>query len=200
MLDAQAPVKTKTIITKHAPWIKDEVLDHIKERNRLRKESMEKTVEAWNAYKKQRNLTTKIIRKAKRDRISDIVTKGKSEDMWDQAKKYLGWPKQGPPTGIVKDGVFLTKQEPVANGMNEILTEKINNVKSKINHSQIDPLENTRKFLEGKRVGTFKLGRVTNSQVFNAIKKLNNTSASGHDNIPSIAGYSLKRGHHTGSK
>ena len=77
VLDAQAPVKTKTIITKHAPWIKDEVLDHIKERNRLRKESMKegkKTVEAWNAYKKQRNLTTKIIRKAKRDRISDIVT------------------------------------------------------------------------------------------------------------------------------
>ena len=85
------------------------------------------------------------------------------------------------------NGELKTKQSDVANVMNIKLTNKVKEVKDKIKASNLDPLENTRKFLENKRVGTFKLGRVTRGQVFNVIKRLNNTNALGHDSIPAIA-------------
>ena len=188
VLDSQAPIRVANLKTNHAPWLDDNIKTHIKLRDELRKKSMNlKTPQAWEDYRKQRNLTTSLVRKAKKNKITRNLTETRSEDMWKEAKMQLGWSTPGPPTAVMEGGNLKTKQKEVADVMNLTLTEKVNKVKNKIKDSNIDPLSYTRKFLENKQVGTFKLGRVTRGQVFNVIKLLKNTNAAGHDSIPAVA-------------
>ena len=145
-----------------------------------------KKPEDWEAYKTQRNLVTKQLRKVKKDCISARLTESNPEKMGENAKCHIGWGNPGSPSQIIHNGVLKTKQSEVADAMNEILTDKIKNVKDRILRVNKDPLDYTRKYLEGKNVGTFQLGRVTREEVRRVIKGMKNTNASGPDEIPAI--------------
>ena len=188
VLDSQAEVNIVDVRKKHATWLTDELKKDIETKNKLYKRSLEtKKEEDWKEYKTLRNKITRQMRKAKRDQISDNLTKLNDQKMWDQAKKHLGWGRPGPPSQIVEDGVLLTKQQDVANSMNKTLTDKIDKVKERIPKSNKNPLDYTKKYLEDKEIGQFSLGRVTREQVKTTIKKLKNTNAAGPDEIPRVA-------------
>ena len=188
VLDSQAKVNTVDVRRKHATWLTDELKKDIETKNQLYKKSLEtKKEEDWKEYKILRNKITRQMRKAKKDQISDNLTKLNDQKMWDQAKKHLGWGRPGPPSQIIEDGILLTKQQDVANSMNKTLTEKIDKVKERIPKSNKNPLDYTKKYLENKEIGQFSLGRVTREQVKTVIKKLKNTNAAGPDEIPCVA-------------
>ena len=63
-------VKSKTL----PPWLDKEVMDNIKKRDWLKKK------EKWAEYKRQRNYTTNLITKRKKEYIDNIVAKSKGQD------------------------------------------------------------------------------------------------------------------------
>ena len=76
VLDSQAEVNIVDVRKKHATWLTDELKKDIETKNRLYKKSLEtKKEEDWKEYKTLRNKITRQMRKAKRDQISDNLTK-----------------------------------------------------------------------------------------------------------------------------
>ena len=71
VLDSQAEVNVIDVRRKHATWLNDELKEDIKLKNKLYEKSLKtKKVEDWQAYKKQRNKVTRLMRKAKKDQIN----------------------------------------------------------------------------------------------------------------------------------
>ena len=74
-----------------------------------------------------------------------------SEKLWKFAKGNVGWKQDGTPTVIIKDGVQLTDPKQLADAVNDVLMKKVKNILAGIPDNGNDPLEWTRKWLEGKQ-------------------------------------------------
>ena len=90
-------VKSKTL----PPWLDKEVRNSMKKRDNLKKKG------DWTEYKKQRNFTTNLIAKRKKEYIDNIVTRTKGRDtraIWNLINNK---PKDTSPTTI-SDGQQLS--------------------------------------------------------------------------------------------
>ena len=102
-------------VKKHSTWLTDELKQEIETKNKLYKKSLEtKKEEDWKEYKALRNKITRQMRKAKKDQISDNLTKLNDQKMWDQAKKHLGWGRPGPPSQILENGVHHQQSKTIS--------------------------------------------------------------------------------------
>ena len=73
VLERHAPIKFKYLRVNHSPFITKRIRKEIMKRSRLRNRVNKLNTESNNiAYKRQRNLCTKLIRQAKRDYFSNL--------------------------------------------------------------------------------------------------------------------------------
>ena len=106
------------------------------------------------------------------------------EEMWEFAKKYVGWNSPGAPNSIIHNGKRLTDAKEIANAMNTGLIDKVRNHAESIPKTNVDPLEFTRKHLSTKHVPEVDLLEwVEYDEIDEVIKGLRNTDATGPDGL-----------------
>ena len=79
-------LKTKYVRTKTLPpWLDQEVRDAIRQRESLKKSKQ------WDAYKQQRNFTTHLIQRKKKEHVAKLIatSNGKqTKQLWQALKKH----------------------------------------------------------------------------------------------------------------
>ena len=123
LLDCYAPIKKKRVRKKPSPWMKKHILDSIRKRDKLKNIARKSKLECdWVQYKKMRNSVTSLIRKAKRNYITESIlqNKGNSGAMWKLLKFLI--PDKKTVLNIQKlvyNGVEFTGNRPIADAFNE---------------------------------------------------------------------------------
>ena len=186
LLDTRWPVKTFKIKHQYAPYITKQLRDMKKVKKRLWK--MWKRTGDLEIYKKMRTVNNSLRLKTRKARKRwfgrKLADYKNSELLWKFAKDNVGWRQDGTPSVIIKDGVRLTDPKQVADAVNEILIKKVKDILAGIPDNGDDPLEYTRKWLEGKEVTECDLTETVEwEEMFEAIKELNVTDAAGHDEL-----------------
>lgn len=113
-----APVKTKRIKTRQMPvWFNAVITKARKNRD------LNKKRKNWPEYKKFRNLTKSLIRKAKRNHFSASVTNHKDTKLiWQQIKSVQNTSQNSVkslPDKLNIDGTILTEPHEIASKLNE---------------------------------------------------------------------------------
>ena len=124
ILDQVAPVKEVRIKNHTEPWMSNEILNDIRERDSwLKKFKNNKHVlEYYSNYCRLRNKVQKHVRKAKQDYMVNKISENKNnpKKLW-QNLKTLGYSKKGDESGKIvlnKDGVKIHESKDVANHFN----------------------------------------------------------------------------------
>ena len=186
MLDCKWPVTTFKIKPQYAPYITQPLRELRKVKRRLWlqwKKTQDKEV-----YKKMRTVTNKLrhgtVKARKRWYGRKMADYRDSEKLWKFAKDNVGWKQDGTPTVIIKDGQRFTDPKQVADAVNDVLMKKVKDILAAIPDNGDDPLEWTRRWLEGKDFPEVDLTeRVEFHEVMEAMKELNITDAAGHDHL-----------------
>ena len=83
--DKHAPMKTKCVRKKQSPWLNDDIIALMRERDRLKKAAIKSGSNAsWSAYRSMRNHVNSSIKESKKQFINDgIVKSGKNtQQVW----------------------------------------------------------------------------------------------------------------------
>ena len=209
IIDRHVPLKQKYIRANQGPFMTKDLQKAIMVRSKLKnKFNLLKTQSAYTNYKKQRNLCTYLLRKAKRNYYSNLnpckITDNKK--FWKIVKPLFS------DKAITKENITLVEKEDilqdekiVAETFNSFFSNVVKNLKIEINNDQInDDLQETDPILRaiekyskhhsiikinevtenGKR-DTFSFKHETYENVYNAINTLNSSKASPKNSIPS---------------
>ena len=185
ILDELAPMKKIQLRSNYSPWISNETLDMMKNRDALhRYATLSQSHEDYREYKKLRNKINNRLKYEEKKwqsvKLSEIGSN--SAKTWKTLKGILGWKSSGPPSKLFYKGSLHTKAIDIANSQNEFFVEKINNIKAELPPAQIDPLGLLRKLMKNRKC-TFQMKSVTLEDVEKIINSLSNSSAFGLDNL-----------------
>lgn len=183
-LDQHAPVKIKRVKTNHLPeWFSND----ISQARRLR--DLSKRKKNWLEYKKYRNLTKTLIRKAKRRKFSATVLDHKdTRAIWQHIRSAKGNTKctgNGLPDSLEIDNTLITNSFDVANKLNEYfatITKRLS--KNEHTTSTVD-FDNISNFVQNKvsENTSFHIPLITTSQVSSYIHNLDPAKSTGLDGI-----------------
>ena len=186
ILNKHAPLKKKRVKNKESPWINDNILQIIRERNKQKQKAKETNLDAdWKLYRKLRNRVTSQIRVAKKNYISNSIEscKGKSGDVWKSLQYVL--PKKNKScavTQIKHEGNDVSDKKEIAELFNSHFVSIGKKIQGNIQISsdkdcnkQTPPSTNT---------NLFHFSETCESEVLDIIKSLQVKKASGLDNIP----------------
>ena len=185
ILDVMAPVRTFQVRTKFVPWLSKETTEMMKDRDRLHKVASETNdINDWKAFKVARN---KINNKLKYEesqwqkaRLEECGSN--SAKVWKNVKGILNWQSSGSPSKLFYKGKLRTKAQDIADSQNEFFIEKINTIRSNLPDPTGEPLCKLEALMAGRQC-SFQLDTVHPEQVDKIISSLNNSKASGLDNI-----------------
>ena len=183
-LDHHAPYKTKRVKSKKLPdWYNDEIALTRKKRDACKQR------QSWAEYKKYRNKTKDLIRKAKRKHFSDSVTQSKdTRAIWQHFRKINNNDKSSDsslPDEIVINNERCTSSEKVATKLNEYFSS-ISNIFGIDNRDSTDPdLTHLTNFVNDKVPNGvyFQIPNITQEQVSASIMALDSSKAIGLDGI-----------------
>ena len=122
ILNEHAPVKEQYVKTKVCPFINTKLCKASKKAMLFNKYKKWRSTANWEAYRKQRNLTTNIKRNSVRTYFDERCAGGpKSKDLWPTVKPFLtnkGNVKD--PTIILsEDNIIIADQTSVSNVLND---------------------------------------------------------------------------------
>ena len=185
ILDVMAPLKTFQVRRKHNPWISNDTLQMMKERNQLQEIASKSNSNAdWEKFRQVRNKVNNKLRYEEkyyqRKRLSE--TRGDSLKSWQVVKSILNWQSTGSPNKLFADGKLITKSQELADTQNSYFINKIKNIKEIIQPPQNDTLKLVSTFMEGKRC-SMEISFIHPDEVMKIISQLSNSTAFGLDNI-----------------
>jgi hypothetical protein len=95
--DKYAPIRRMRVKNRNNPWIDNEVLDKMYERDHIHKKAVScKDDELWNQYKLLRNEVTSLIRNKKKEYYVDKLESSKtSKEMWNIMNSIVPNKKNG---------------------------------------------------------------------------------------------------------
>ena len=198
ILNKHAPLKVYQVRNNYSNWITSETKDMIKERNKLKKESIqEQSNEKFEEYKQLRN---RIYAKLEKDKVEHYKTKFYQEDpsvstLWSNANNYLNTSKRSysnTPTILTHEGKTFTNPRDIANAFNDTFLKKVRDLRAQVGgDAQVDPKVRLQKFLDKRTdaIPTFELKSITKRILRNILKKRKGNRSSGYDYID---GYSVK--------
>ena len=185
ILDKMAPLRTIQIRTNYNPFISEETLKMMKERDKLQKIASEtKNKDDWKTYKQLRNKVNNRFKdeeyKGKRQALEECGEN--SAKIWKKVKSILNWCTSGSPNKLFYEGKLQTKSQDIADSQNDYFVGKVNQIRSKMPPPLSDPLAKLKKLMRG-RTCSFSLAPVHPDQVEKIICSLNNSLSYGLDNI-----------------
>ena len=183
-LDHHAPYKTKRVKSKKLPdWYNDEISNVRRKRDACKRNHL------WSEYRKYRNMTKSLIRKAKRKHFSDSVTQSKdTRAMWQHFRKINNKDKSSSsnlPEEIIVDNERHTSSEDVASKLNEYFST-ISDKFGSDNPDNVGPdLSKLTTFVNDKIPDDiyFKIPYITQEQVAISLMNLDSNKAIGLDGI-----------------
>ena len=208
ILDKHVPLKQKYVRANQGPFMTKELQKAIMVRSKLKNRSNKlKTESSYEEYKKQRNICTYLLRKAKRDYYSTLnpcrITDNKK--FWKTVKPLFC------DKSITKESITLVEKDEIiqdekiiSETFNSFFSNAVKNLKIEINSDLInDELYETDPILraiekyskhpsilkinevtENDNSNTFAFKHVTYENVYNEINLLNSSKASPKNSIP----------------
>ena len=186
-IEKHAPTITKRIKAKMSPWLTSNIKTEMNRRDMLhRKFLMSRLDEDFNAFKTQRNRVNVLVRKAKKQHSTNLLTESANDPnrFWKSLKKIFP----------IKDKISCTKTFLIDNVLTtnaKTIADKFclffSNVAYKLKTKAL-PLKNftwaTPAPMHHQTYNRFRFKNVTVAEVFKHLKKLSRKKASGPDNIP----------------
>jgi hypothetical protein len=201
--DRHAPIKRKRVRQNQSPWLSADIISMMRKRDVLKKKAIASgSSDDWSAYRSQRNLVTKAIKRGKADYIaSGIAESGKNpRKVWNCIRHVA--PKSSSSSHITKilyKGNECDSTKDIANCMNDYFANVGPNLAAKIpstcnDDSVIDP-SNISIDVDNSHDVSFDFHPVTNDYVYKQLCNLDVNKATGTDEIPSrlikLAGMSI---------
>ena len=191
LLDKHAPVRKSRIKKKESPWINNEILMLIRQRNEQKKKAKKSSaLDDWKSYKHLRNKVTACIRLAKKDYVTNSINEcnGQTGDIWKSLKCLMPQKQKSVKIShIEKDGHEIDDKSEIANSFNNHFI----NIGRKIQRSVAPPVDDYQNENQGKLhfpkcASNFRFNAVNEQQVLNVINDLKEKKACGPDSIPVI--------------
>ena len=191
VIDKHAPVKKSRIKKKESPWITNDILILIRQRNVQKKKAKQSGLfEDWKHYKHLRNKVTACIRREKKNYVTNTINRsnGQSADIWQSLKCLM--PKKVNSVKIPcikKDKYNVTDKTEIADSFNNHFIDIGRKIQERVAISD-DGCENknilSEKLSFPKCTSTFRFEPVNEQQVLDVINNLKEKKACGPDNIP----------------
>ena len=193
VLDKHAPWVVFQQRKKFTPWVTDETIKLIKERDEAKKAAVEVATSgndsstAWADYRTLRNtINNRLKHEEKRFKEEKIrASLGSSAETWKTAKTFMNWNSTaGPPSQLTVGGKLITKAANIASEMNEYFIQKVRLIRDGIGYVP-NNLSKCLLSMQGKRC-SLGLSQVNASKVNKLLKGLKNsksTSVDGLDNF-----------------
>ena len=183
IVDKHMPLCEKRIRKKACPWINEEIIETMHQRDHAHDVALNMRDNAsWNMYKELKNKVNHLLRKEKKKYHSTQIndSKGNSKKMWQSIKHIIPKSNQVLPCSIEVDGARVTDHKCIAQSFNDYFVTCALKVTSGIpKHSDIilddDEFINT----DGK----FELLQVSNAFVLKEIENMSDDKATGNDGI-----------------
>lgn len=183
-LDRHAPLKTKRVKTKRLPdWYTPEIIQARKMRD------ISKSQKNWTDYKRYRNTTKHLIRKAKCKHFSESVTNLKdTKSIWQHLRSVNNKSKvttSSLPNELNIDNERITDSQDIAGKLNEYFTSVAKRLnQDDITSTSID-FTKLQHFISTKVPENtyFKIPSITTQQVSSFIQNLDSSKATGLDGI-----------------
>ena len=187
ILDTMAPVKKFQMRTSYAAWVSKETKVRIKERDQAQQAATRSgSQEDWELYKQLRNSVTAHLKKEKlewqRGKFDNSENGSNSGKLWKNIVGWLGWSSTGSPTKLLSQGNIETSPAKMADIQNQYYIDKVRTIRRNFRGQDRDPLRILRKRLQGRQA-SFSTRAVTPDEVDKVIRNLNNSKASGLDNL-----------------
>ena len=183
-LDQHAPFKNKRVKTKRLPpWYNPDIAQARKNRD------LNKKLHNWAQYRKYRNLTKSLIRKAKRNHFTTAVTSNKDTKLiWKQIKSVHNDNIKSTkllPDKLNIDGSEITDPNEIASKLNKFFTNISQRLDSFNKTSKADDQTKLINFVNDKvpQETFFQIPLITTSQVVAFIRKLDPGKSTGLDGI-----------------
>ena len=184
-LDQHAPIKTKRVKNKRMPpWYNPDIAQA-----RRYRDMNKKKLRNWAEYRKYRNLTKSLIRKAKRSHFTASVTDNKDTKLlWQQIKSVQNSTHKSSkllPGQLNIDGSVITDSHEIACKLNEFFTNISLRLNSTQKTAQMDDQSKLINYVNNKVPSDtfFKIPLITTSQVAEFIRKLDPGKSTGLDGV-----------------
>ena len=132
------------------------------------------------------NISTSQPRKDKQvwqqQKLESCEEAGDTGKMWKNILGWLNWTSTGSPTKLNSNGSVETSPSRMAELQNKYYIEKVRSIRRNLPGQGNDPLKVLKGVLEGNQT-SFSTHAVSPEQVDKIIKDLNNSKASGVDNL-----------------
>ena len=185
-IDKHAMLRRKRIKKKESPWINDDIVQLIRDRNKLKqKAKRSQTLDDWNEYKRARNKVTAEIRKAKREYIQSIIqtSNGQSGDIWKSLNYVM--PKKNKSDKILeieRDGIRYTEKRAIVDNFNDYFVNIGKQLQSDAGLINDDTLIQEEYYPCHANLTSFR--SIEEDDVLKVIKSMSDKKACGNDNIP----------------
>lgn len=180
-----APIKKKRVRKKKSPWLTDDIVSLIRERDKLKKKAIVTGLSSdWSNFRAMKNKVNYEIRYSKQSYIANNIRKsGKNtKKVWDTIRHVI--PNKRVNTNITcmeSDKGDVNEPKKVANVLNDYFANVGPNLASKI------PTSDRHEFSDDLRLSneeSFKFQPVSESYVLNELKSLPDGKATGTDDLP----------------
>ena len=182
VFDKHAPFKRKRIRHKDSPWMTNEIVCKMRERDQMKKRAKGSGSEKdWMTYKRLKNDVTAIIRQTKKTYVTESIVnnEGDSNAMWKSLRRIL--PKKANENSIQKiniDNDVFTESGEIASCLNDHFVD----LASKRTRNRIFG-DNMNQYMT--RVETkFSFEHVKSSDVLKCFNEIARNKATGLDQIP----------------
>ena len=144
ILGRLAPMRNIQVKTKYNPWISQDTISLMKDRDNLQKDAAQTgDKNKWDQYKKIRN---KINNKLKYEekcwqRRKLEQCNGDSKSSWKTVKSILNWKSFGGPSQLFYKGQIKTKSKEIADSQNECFIKKVNDIRKNLPPQTNNPIE-----------------------------------------------------------
>ena len=169
VIDQHAPVRKATVRTVNSPWLDRETKEHMIERDQAKQIALSSGIKSdWQIYCKLRNFVTKLNRRRKKEYYDNIVQEMKHDSkrrLWSTLNVLVKGHTKSSPSYLETGGEFLTKPKDIANHLNNYFINKIDKLKSTVQHNDTDLADRLiNQIMEGKEC-IFDFKTVTVSKV-----------------------------------
>ena len=195
IIDKVAPLKEIRIKQRTEPWMTSDILDKIKERDRILAEYKrnKNNEEKYNQFCKIRNKIQQDIKRVKSDYISNKIQENNndSKKLWQQLKNlgYSGKSKENSKTVLRIEDELCFDEKKVVSYFNNFFTTVASTLVSKLPY--VDKIFSTDSYnfknyyrSKGLTDNNFKLVEVTEEYVYRVIMKLGVNKGTGLDCLP----------------
>ena len=183
-LDILAPVRRYKTQENYAPWVDRNLKAELKERKRLRKAAVNKTVD-WSVYKLYNREVRSKLREAEDNYLKQFLDFSDEKTGWKRLKQVSGLEHNSDQQITLKiNGQIETDPRVLAPYMNQYFIEKIQKITDEIPPDPVVSSEYAMEYMETKSPGHFEFKTVDYATIKKVIMKMNNVDSTGLDNIP----------------